>query len=64
MKFSKTIEENALERDAGLVQELFRKSRWNRTGKNQEAFEKAQKWFVDKHHCGWQDFAKEQERGI
>lgn len=64
MKYAKILDQNTAERDANMVQELFKNSRHTRTEANQKKYEQAEIWFEKKHHAQWQEFATEKERGI
>lgn len=64
MRFAKEVEVDSKLRDAGLVQELYKKSRHIRNEMTQQRFEQCQEWFLKKHKCGWQDFVKPEERSL
>ena len=62
MRFAKEIEADSKVRDAGLVQELLKKSKDFRTEITQQRFEQCQDWFLKKHKCVWQDFVKPEDK--
>lgn len=64
MHFAKEVESDTRGRDAGLVQELYKKSRHIRTNITQQRFEAVQDWFLKKHKCEWQGFVKPEERSL
>ena len=61
MKFTAKAEQSTKERDAGLVNDLYRKSRYERTDENKQTYANAAEWFTKKHKCDWQEWLPDQE---
>lgn len=62
MRYSKNLEADTKERDAALVNELWRACFYAWSEGKVEKFDAAAAWFQKKHECHWQEHVKPEER--